>query len=54
MNLELECVIATDLKGNPKIKLTKDCAEVTIDVYTQDYNKLLQNVEKVLLLSSKE
>ena len=52
--MELECIISTNIKGNPKIVMTKDCAEVTFDVYTQDYNLLLQNVEKVLLLSSKD
>ncbi len=54
MSLELECVIATDRSGDPRIKMTKDTASVTFDVYTQDYNLLLQNVEKVLLLSSKD
>jgi hypothetical protein len=54
--MEVQCQISTDFKGRPKIKVSQpgDAIEVTFDVYTQDYNLLLQNVEKMLLLSSKE
>lgn len=51
--MELTCVIALDYQGNPKIKPTKDCTQITLDVYTRDVNYLMNLEGKELVLSEK-
>ena len=36
----MKAVISQDYKGNPSIKITKDCPQITLDVYTEDINLL--------------
>lgn len=45
-----DCSISITFKGDPRIKITQDCAEVTLDVYTQDYNALRELLDKPLKL----
>ena len=49
--MKIKCCITTDYQGNPKIKLTKDCPQVTLDCYTEDINYLKSLVDKELELS---
>lgn len=46
----IKCVIAIDYQGNPRIKVTKDCPQITLDCYTDDINSLMQLVDKELEL----
>lgn len=52
--MKLSCALSSDYRGNPAIKITKDCPTVTLDVYTQDINQLLSLEGKELILSVKE
>jgi len=52
--MEIECDIAINSKGDPTIKVTQDCAQVLLDVHTQDYNSLLNMVGKNLILSDEK
>lgn len=49
--MKIKCVIATDYQGNPRIKLTRDCPQITLEVYTEDINYLKSLVDKELTLS---
>ena len=49
--MKITCEISTTFKGDPAIKITQDCAQVVLDVHTQDYNSLLEMVGKNLILS---
>ena len=42
--MKLKAVLASDMSGNPKIKVTKDTPQITLDVYSQDLN-LLRDLE---------
>lgn len=39
------CAICKDAKGNPKIKITQDKPEVTLDFYTDDINLIKSLVD---------
>lgn len=52
MKVKLSCVIGSDYKGNPGIKITKDCPQVILDVYTEDINLLKSLVGENLTLSN--
>ena len=42
--MKLMGILAVDYKGNPRIKITKDTPEITLEIYTQDLN-LLRDLE---------
>jgi len=48
--MKLKAVISTDYQGNPKIKITKDAPQITLDVYTEDINLLKSLVEQEITL----
>jgi len=52
--MKIDCEISTTYKGDPAIRVTQDCAQVTLDVHTQDYNSLLDMVGKNLILSDEK
>jgi hypothetical protein len=52
--MKLSCEIALDYSGNPKIKVTKDKPQVTLDICTQDINLLQSLVEQELFLITEE
>lgn len=52
--MKIPCAIALDYQSNPKIKVTKDCPQITIDVYTEDINLLKSWIETGLEIGPKE
>ena len=52
--MKISCEVALDYQGNPKIKITKDKPQITLDVLTNDVNYLMSLTEKELILIAKE
>lgn len=52
--MRIPCVIASDYRGDPRVKITQDAPEVTLTVYTGDINKLLSLIETELVLVTKD
>jgi len=53
MTKKIECAITRDYRGNPKIKITQDCPQITLDVYTDDINLLQSWVDEELIICQK-
>jgi len=51
--MKLKAVISLDYSGNPRIKITKDCPQVTLEVYTDDINLLNSLVDKEIEINIK-
>lgn len=49
----ITAVLSTDYQGNPRIKITADCPQITLDVYTEDINYLKSLVDKELIIKEK-
>ena len=52
--MKLTCVLATNFRGDPAIKITKDCPQATFDIYCEDLNLIKSLEGKELTLSFKE